>query len=118
MFNHDKVEHQIYCYTKAIEHDPAMADAYRYRAADYYKINKFQECIADCNTYFDLVKKSGKVSKYVDATIHFRRAEALAMQGKYKEAQSDYDKAVEYVPSIGKYVEGQLRNRKLAAGGK
>lgn len=109
LFEEDGLDHQLKCYTKAIEADPSFENAYRYRAAVNFKLDRFEACIADCNKYLEIVEKEKKSSSYITAKVLFRRAEAKTMLEKYAQAKADYEAAIEHMPREEKYRDGLAR---------
>lgn len=109
LFEENGLEHQLECYTKAINADPQFKDAYRYRAAVNFKLEKFEDCAADCGKYLEIAHKEESQSSYIIAKVLFRRAEANTMLENYAAAKVDYKAAIENMPREEKYREGLSR---------
>lgn len=112
LFEKNGLEYQLECYSKAIEADPKFLDAYRYRAAINFKLEKFEDCVSDCDSYLELAEAQ-KHSSYILAKVYYRRAEAKTMLEQYAEAKADYEMAIEQMPRDEEYREGLARVKGL-----
>lgn len=75
-------EKAVQCATRALELKPRLAEPYRIRGYALYRLGRYEDAIADCNSAINLYG-AGKLY----AKAHYTRAlacEALAMQLKEK----------------------------------
>jgi len=91
LFEEGKYEQAIDEYTKAIELDPNLTDAYYNRGLAYLMTKQYDLALADFNKAIELDPKM--------STAWSGRGMALAGLGRYKEALEAYDKALEINPN-------------------
>ncbi len=77
-------------YTKAIELDPKVAEAYNNRGRAYIHKGQYDQAIADCNKALEI--DPGHTYAY------FHRGYAYAMKGQYNLAIADFTKVIELDP--------------------
>lgn len=111
----EEIDYQIECYTTAIELDPNFKDAYRYRAAQYFRKEAYDKSIEDCNSYLELAQSDERKSKYIMAKVYYRRGECHVMKDELAEAMLDYEKAIELMPREDKYARAKKRVMDLIA---
>ena len=88
---HDASGNSMADYNKAIESDPANADAYYERGDAYDELGEYEKAIADYNKAIKLDPNH--------ALAYFNRAYAYGEIGEYNKAIADYSKAIELNPS-------------------
>jgi tetratricopeptide (TPR) repeat protein len=94
-------------YDKAIELDPANADAWQARAATYMEEGKFDKAVADLKT---LIKRNEK-----NVSAHFALGEALLNMEKYDEALQQIDAGIKLKPDapLGYTLRARVHLAKL-----
>ena len=77
-------------YNKAIEIDPAFAQAYSSRGVIYYSMDQYDQAISDYNKAIEINPNH--------AVFYSNRGLAYEKKGQYDQAISDYNKAIEINP--------------------
>jgi tetratricopeptide (TPR) repeat protein len=102
----EKYKEAIRDYTKAIEADPNLADAYYNRGYVYIEMRKYKKAIADLDKAIELD------AKYAPA--YHVRGIAYFLKKKYTQAIADYDTAIELDPdNLRYYISRMSANFKL-----
>eukprot|EP00127_Corallochytrium_limacisporum_P001419 Clim_evm41s55 gene=Clim_evmTU41s55 len=86
-------EQAIACYSKAIELDPDTINYYSNRAAVYFEMKDFDNCIADCQKAVEVGRAHRADYKLVSKALT-REGWALKQQGKLEDAINILNKAL------------------------
>ena len=92
--NEGDYQKAIVAFTKAIELDPSLANAYSNRGWAYIKLGQYEQAIADCTKAIELDPSLAIAYNY--------RGWAHIKSGQHEQATADYDKAAELDPSFRK----------------
>ena len=91
LLNDEELEAKIDAYTKAIELNPAYAEAYVNRGSAKNSLGQHQAAIADYTRAIAL--------NPTDAEAYYNRGNTKNSLGQYKEAIADFDRALELDPA-------------------
>jgi tetratricopeptide (TPR) repeat protein len=96
----EKYKEAVQNYTKAIEEDPHLANAYYNRAYVYIELRKYKKAIADLDLALEIDPKY--------AAAYHVRGIAYFFKKKYDQAISDYSKAIELDPKNIRYYTSRM----------
>jgi tetratricopeptide (TPR) repeat protein len=85
-------------YDRALEHDPAMAEAYAYRGLIAYQTGKSIGAVADFNAAITLYQRQGEPAALGEA--YFNRGNAQYQRRDYLDAEADYSAALALQPDM------------------
>jgi tetratricopeptide (TPR) repeat protein len=86
-------------YSRAIEYDPGMAEAYSYRGLIAYQTGKSIAAVADYNAAIDLYARQGANAAAL-AEAYFNRGNAQYQRRDYQAAETDYTAALALLPEL------------------
>jgi tetratricopeptide (TPR) repeat protein len=90
-------------YSRALEYDPALAEAYAYRGLIYYQTGKSIGAVADLSTAIDLYSRDAAATdpqRRALAEAHINRGNAQYQRRDYRAAESDYAAALALSPDL------------------